>query len=102
MQTIGKTEKRCLVEGSRVYTLAPQILFASFGRGGVIFNLDTRESHCLNPTGASVIGLFDGRRNVSAIIDILAQESGVQPDAINIDVARFLVDIMNRGWIDDR
>jgi hypothetical protein len=85
-----------------VYTLAPQILFASFGQGGVIFNLETRESHQLNAAGASVIGLLDGRRSVGAIIDILSRENGVQQDVIKADVADYIEDIINRGWIDDR
>ncbi len=85
----------------QAYVLSPQILFAAFQDGGVMFNLDTRESHCLNPTAANVVALLDGRHSVSAIIDSLAVENGVKNAAVKTDVVSFLKDIINRGWIND-
>jgi len=90
------------MDGRQIYTLGAQIRFASFGLGGVIFNLDTRESHRLNPTGASVVGLLDGHRSVNAIIYSLTSENSVNAGVVNSDVECFLNDIINRGWIDAR
>jgi len=85
----------------QVYTLSPQVLFASFEAGGVIFNLETRESNCLNLIAADVIALLDGHRDVSAIIDTLSVENGIDPQLVRKDVESFLMDIINRGWIDE-
>ncbi|MCP3951971.1 MAG: PqqD family protein [Desulfobacterales bacterium] len=99
MQTTGNTNKRFILDGQQVYTLSAHILFATFGQGGVIFNLDTRESLRLNPTAASVIKLLNGHRSISAITDILSQKSDVKMDRLKTDVAYFIEDIINRGWI---
>ncbi len=88
--------------GPEVFTLAAHILFAAFGEGGVVFNLDTRESHRLNPTAASVVGMLSGSHTVEKIIDTLSKENRVTAVAVENDVASFLKDIINRGWIDGR
>jgi hypothetical protein len=90
------------MKGQKVYTLSPQIRFAAFHDGGVIFNLDTRESHCLNPTATKVVAQFDGQRSIGTIIDTLAMETNITKAAIKTDVDSFLEDIMSRGWIDDK
>jgi len=92
------TQKGTVAPGS-LWKLAEPMLFASFGQGGIVFNLDTREVHRLNPTGASVLGLLDGRRDVGAIIEALSRENEAPRETVAADVERFLEDIMKRGWI---
>lgn len=102
MPATSETQSGGQFDNHRGFTLAAHILFASFGSGAVLFNLDSRESHRLNLTGASVIGLLDGRHDISAIINSLARENGVQQDLIKADVVSFIEDLINRGWIDDQ
>jgi hypothetical protein len=90
-----------MTTGQPVYTLSGQILFALFEDGGVIFNLETRESNRLNPTAAQVVALIDGHRDVNAIIAALAAENGGDIQVIRKDVESFLKAIANRGWIDE-
>lgn len=102
MQKASKNEAQPpLIEGRRVYALAGHMLFAAFDSGGVLFNLENRESHRLNPTGASVVGLLDGRRNVSTVTAVLSRENGLEACAAKADIERFLTDMLNRGWIHD-
>ncbi len=97
-----ESDTRLLDDGRNAFALAAHILFASFGEGGVVFNLDTRESHRLNPTAARVVGLLTGRRTVGNIIDLLSRENRMNADEVKTDVEKFLKDILDRGWIDGR
>jgi len=101
MQIKIETENKHMIDSQQVFTLAPQVLFTSFGQGGIIFDLGTRESRHLNPTAANVIGLLNGRRNVRAIIDMLSMENDVKVQVLKEDVARFLIDVTKRGWINE-
>jgi len=90
------------MSGRQVYCLSPRVLFASFGDGGVIFSLETREAHCLNPTAANAIDMLDGNRSVTDIIAALSAENEINPQIVKSDVESFLKDIKNRGWLDVR
>lgn len=74
-------------------------LCAFFEEGGVIFHLKDRVSHEINRTGASIVALLDGKRDVASLIQTIAREYGRQEETIREDVTDFIKDLMKRGWI---
>ena len=99
MQKPLKKQKQPPGTAPEAFELAAHILFATFGKGGVVFNLHTRESLRLNPTGASVVELLDGRHSTGDIIQRLSEENRMTAGDIKSDIEHFLKDIKNRGWV---
>ena len=82
-----------------IFCLRDDILYAFFEEGGVIFHLEDRASHVINKTGASILELLDGERDVEGLIHMIAREYGRQEEAVREDVTGFLKDLMKRGWV---
>ena len=82
-----------------VFRLRDEILCSFFEEGCVVFHLKDRVSHEINRTGASIVGLLDGKRDVGGLIQMIAQEYGRQEEAIREDVTDFLENLMKRGWV---
>jgi len=94
------TEKNAPLQNRERPILATHILFASFGDGGVIFNIKTRESNHLNASAASIISLLQNSRTVKEIAAVLSKGNRVRECEIKTDVKDFLEDLTCRGWID--
>jgi hypothetical protein len=82
-----------------IFRLRDDILCAFFEEGGVIFHLEDRLSHVINRTGASIVALLDGERDVGGLIQMIAREYGRQEEAIREDVTDFLKNLLKRGWV---
>lgn len=82
-----------------IFRLRDGILCAFFEEGGVIFHLKDRVSHEINRTGASIVALLDGERDVGGLIQMIAREYGRQEEAVGKDVTDFLKNLMKRGWV---
>ena len=85
-----------------ILRLRDNILCAFFEEGGVVFHLEDRLSHEINRTGASIVLLLDGNRDVGSLIKMVAREYGRQEEAVRKDVTDFLKNLRKRGWIDAR
>ena len=85
--------------GDSIYRLKGHILFAMFEEGGVIFNLDDRMSYVLNQTGACIIHLLDGKRDINKIIQDFAQDYGMPAESVYGDAMDFFKNLIERGWV---
>ena len=90
-------ELRILEE--HIFHLKDDILCAFFEEGGVIFHLEDRVSYEINQTGASILVLLDGERDVGGLIQMIAREYGRQEEAVREDVMDFVQNLMKRGWV---
>lgn len=90
--TLGKIE-------NRVFCLKDTVLLAVFEDGGVIFDLESRFCHEINPSGAQILHLLDGRRNIDAVVEILVGMLSESKEMLRKDVAVFLNDLIKRGWV---
>lgn len=82
-----------------IFRLRDDTLCAFFEEGGVIFHLEDRVSHEINQTGASILELLDGERDVGGLIHMIAREYGRQEEAVREDVMDFVQNLMKRGWV---
>jgi hypothetical protein len=82
-----------------IIRLKDGILCAFFEEGGVIFHLEDRLSHVINRTGASIVALLDGERDVGSMIQMIAREYERQEEVVREDVTDFLKNLMERGWV---
>lgn len=102
MESVQKPETELSVDKNGPMVLAGHVLYASFGQGAVVFELDTRQSHRLNHTAANVMDLVLHGQTVDTIVEHLAVENPAGAKQTGTDVKRFIVDIIKRGWIDGR
>jgi hypothetical protein len=82
-----------------IFRLKDDILYAVFEEGGVVLRLEDRVSHEINRTGASILTLLDGERNVGSLIQMIAREYGRDEKVVREDVMDFLKNLMKRGWV---
>jgi hypothetical protein len=86
-------------KANQIFCLRESILLAVFNEGGVVFDLESRVCHEINHSGAQVLTLLDGRKNINDIADAVAESSQESTDMIRGDVAKFLEDLTERGWV---
>jgi hypothetical protein len=86
---------------NRVFCLKDTVLLAVFEDGGVIFELESRVCHEINRSGAQILHLLDGRRNIDEVIEILVGILSESEEMLRKDVAVFLNDLIKRGWVYD-
>jgi hypothetical protein len=84
---------------NRVFCLKDTVLLAVFDDGGVIFELESRVCHEINRSGAQILQLLDGRKNIDDVVEILARTVSVSKERLRKDVAVFLNDLIKRGWV---
>lgn len=84
---------------NQIFCLNEHIVFAVFEEGGVALNLEDRVSHVLNRTGAGVLELLDGKRNLEEVIEAFTGMYEQPEEAVKKDIADFLTDLEERGWI---
>ena len=85
--------------GNRVFGLKGSVLLAVFEDGGVIFELESRVCHEINRSGAQILHLLDGKRNIDEVIEILAGILSESKAVLRKDVTVFLNDLVKRGWV---
>ncbi|MBN1832497.1 MAG: PqqD family protein [Deltaproteobacteria bacterium] len=83
----------------QIICLKDDILCTFFEEGGVVFYLKDRVSHEINRTGARIIALLDGERDVAGLIQTIAREYGQEEKTIREDVTNFLKNLIKRGWV---
>jgi hypothetical protein len=86
-------------KANQIFCLRESILLAVFKEGGVVFDLESRVCHAINHSGAQILNLLDGRKNMSDITGALAESVQESIDVIQADVAKFLEDLIKRGWV---
>lgn len=65
--------------------------------GLTLFHPDTGAAYELNPTGASVWALLDGRRSTASLVAELAADYATPPEALVGDVEALLADVVGAG-----
>ncbi|UCH23588.1 MAG: PqqD family protein [Deltaproteobacteria bacterium] len=84
---------------NRAFCLKDSVLLAVFEDGGVIFELKSRFCHEINRSGAQILHLLDGRKNIDEDVEILAGMLSESKEILRKDVAVFLNDLIRRGWV---
>jgi hypothetical protein len=84
---------------NRVFYLRDTVLLAVFEDGGVIFELESRVCHEINRSGAQILRLLDGRRNINEVVEILVGILSESEEMLRKDMALFLNDLIKRGWV---
>jgi len=87
-----------IIENS-VFCLNDHILLAIFEDGGVVFNLKARMSFLINCTGAGIIRLLDGKKNIGEVIHNFAQVYEKQEAFVKDDAMNFFKSLLERGWV---
>lgn len=78
----------------------PHAVFRDYhGETVVLVPSAKTEAQVLNEVGGRVWGLVDGRREVSAIVAVVAEEFDVSPEQASSDVQAFLADLLERGLV---
>ena len=67
--------------------------------GRVMVNCDTGAAIALNPTGALVWNLIDGRRTPEEIIDAVRRHFSNAPETVSDDVVLLLATLSEDGFI---
>ncbi len=84
---------------NQVFCLKDSVLLAVFADGGVVFELESRVCHEINRSGAQVLNLLDGSRNIDDVVEILAGMLSESEEMLRKDVDLFLDNIIKRGWV---
>jgi len=92
-------QKDMKVQKGNICSLKEHIIYASFDEGGVVFNLEDRVTHELNRTGALVLDLLDGKRDLRDLVRAFSLKCGQSEDVIKNDIIDFLQNLMERGWV---
>ncbi|MGA1790287.1 MAG: PqqD family protein [bacterium] len=82
-----------------IYCLKDHILCAVCRDGAVAFNVKDRMSYELNLTGARILHLLDGKRDIKDVIHDFAGLYEYPEDLVKEDVMDFLKNLMERGCI---
>ena len=82
-----------------VYCLNDHILCAFFEEGAVAFNLKDRASYELNRTGAEIISLLNGKRDIKDVIHDFADLFEYPEDLVKDDVMNFFKNLKEQDWI---
>jgi hypothetical protein len=69
------------------------------GGEALLLHLDSGEYHELNPVGAAIWELVDGRRSVSEITEALRQRVEGPPEELTAIVSAFLDDLLQRDLL---
>ena len=84
---------------NQIFCLKDPILLAVFEEGGVVFDLDSRACHELNTTGAQILNLLNGRRNIREVMQTFAKNNRQSIKVVEKDFDTFLGDLIERGWV---
>ena len=78
----------------------PAVVFREeFDDWAVLFNPDTAEAAGVNPVGAAVWKMMDGRRSLDEIVAAIGEEFSEVPGAAAGEVAAFVGDLAEKGFV---
>jgi hypothetical protein len=83
-----------------VLSIRNHILVAAFEEGGVVFDVNSRQSHMINGTGADILGLMDGQMTFKTLVNELNTQYEKDEAEIRDDMEHFIADLIQRDWID--
>ncbi|OIP63800.1 MAG: hypothetical protein CO150_08480 [Nitrospirae bacterium CG_4_9_14_3_um_filter_53_35] len=87
------------VLADQIFNLKERILFETLQEEGIVFHLGNRMVHTLNRTGAGILHLLDGHRNVREVIQAFSRMCEQPEEVLRKDVEHFLSDLYERGWL---
>lgn len=85
-----------------VYYFNDAVLLAVFEEGGVVFDSQSRRCHEINESGAQILNLLDGRRNIKDVVHEVSARFGEPEDRVRKDLDLFLEELIRKGWLDVR
>jgi hypothetical protein len=85
-----------------IYYFKDAILLALFEDGGVVFDSRSRRCHEINESGAQILKLLDGRRNIQEVVHEVSANFGEPEDRVRKDLDLFLEELIRKGWLDAR
>ena len=85
-----------------VYYFKEAILLAVFEEGGVVFDSRSRRCHEVNDSGAQILNLLDGRRNIKDVVHEVSARFGEPEDRVRKDLDIYLDELIRKGWLDVR
>jgi hypothetical protein len=86
----------------QVYYFKDAILLAVFEEGGVVFDSRSRRCHEVNDSGAQILNLLDGRRNIREVVHEVSARFGEPEDRVRKDLDIYLDELIRKGWLDVR
>jgi len=96
MDTVSK------IRDHHVYYFNDAVLLAVFEDGGVVFDSRSRRCHEINESGAQILSLLDGRRNIKDVIHEVSARFEEPEDRVRKDLDLFLEELIRKGWLDVR
>jgi hypothetical protein len=84
-----------------VFKLHPDIVFREEDEGAFLFNPQTDTLHCINPVGASVLKLCNGKNRFDRVCRLLEEEYDidVSPERLQGDVETFLNRLLTLNFV---
>ena len=76
---------------------APDIVSRQLDGEAVLVIPGKAQVKVINPTGAAIWSLLDGRRSVNEIALVLCDEFDVEPEQAKLDTLDFIADLAARG-----
>jgi SynChlorMet cassette protein ScmD len=95
------------LEAIRMSLVSPQkfvanpriVLREEYDDWALLFDADSGEIFGLNPTGVFVWKLFDGKHEITDVVEKLRKECEGVPDTAVNEVDEFATDLVNRGFV---
>jgi len=82
-----------------VFALSPVASFQSVGDGAVVLLADSGQLYSCNDTSEAFLRHVDGKRSLSEIVDLMAQEYEVERDVLEADLAELAESLKQEGVI---
>ena len=87
------------MELSAVLERNPGAAYRIYDGEGVIVQAETMEVHVVNPTGARIWELLDGRRTVAEVVEAICTEFETSREEAERDVLEFLAGFEVQGLV---
>lgn len=82
-----------------VLALSPVASFQSVGDGAVVLLADSGQLYSCNDTSEAFLRHVDGKRPLSAIVDLMAQEYEVDREVLEADLVELAENLRQEGVI---
>jgi Coenzyme PQQ synthesis protein D (PqqD) len=80
--------------------LPQHVVHRGFVAETVVLNLQTGKYHGLNPVGGRMLEVVNEAPTVSRAAELIAEEYGQDPGAIEADLVAFCRDLLDRGLLE--
>jgi hypothetical protein len=85
----------------RVFRPRRDVRYRTVGGEGIVLRQEAREVLVLNETGARVLSLLDGRRDVAGVEAALEAERDAPAQEIRRDLEEFLEELLAAGVVEE-